>query len=134
MGGIPPPTFSPMPIIYAYIDLNLQSLSQSAGSAHGNSSAPLAPVTPPGASALTPIGSASSQRSGGRGTHIVVAAAVAAPGASPSLAVPPKTSSHAVKAQLAAIFKRIGDKAQTQAGIEELAAFKDRFPEARCYS
>jgi cytoskeleton-associated protein 5 len=102
MQKIPPPTFEPAPIIYAYIDLNLQSLAAqpqiqgSAGSPAqpGDSSAGSRTTQ---AGPMSPVGGATAQ-----GT----------PGSDPQ------------RVLLAAIFRKIGDKNTSMEGIEELYDFR----------
>jgi len=108
---VPPPTFDPPPIIYAYIDLNLQSLT----------AAP-APAPAP-APALAP-------------TPAPAVEEVDAPEASPPISTPPSapapptpgSADQPARAQLASIFRKIGDKATTGDGIEELYGFKEAHP------
>ena len=103
MQKIPPPTFEPAPIIYAYIDLNLQSLAaqpQALGSA--------ADSPQPGGSqaASTPA-----RVSGGS------TGAPSTPG-----------TSDPQRVQLAGIFRKIGDKLTSLEGIEELYDFRQEHP------
>jgi len=103
---VPPPTFEPTPLIYAYIQLNLQSLS---------ASGVLAPDAD--TAAVEGLQSLDSAEAGDFGTSTL--------GGSSG---PPSTPSHDLKTQLAAIFRKIGDKATTADGIEELFAFKQEQP------
>jgi len=83
LGKVPPATFTPPPIIHAYIQFNLDSLAAPGGSPRSEAS------------------------SGGM---------LAAQGS--------LSGDDALKAQLAAIFKRVGDKADSAAGIEALYEFR----------
>ncbi len=136
---VPPPTFEPAPIIYAYIELNLQSMA-AAGAAAGATTPgpsvpdglqPLAesPADPPEVRASAPP--QPPQRmppppsppppQAPPGTPPGVGA-VGASGSS-------RTPSNDLKSQLAGIFRKIGDKGTTAEGIEELYAFKQAQPE-----
>ena len=105
MQKIPPPTFEPAPIIYAYIDLNLQSLA----------SQPQALGT----------GAESPQPGGGQGAGAGTPARVPA-GSSAAPATP--GTSDPQRVLLAGIFRKIGDKLTSLEGIEELYDFKQEHP------
>jgi cytoskeleton-associated protein 5 len=103
MQKIPPPTFEPAPIIYAYIDLNLQSLAaqpQALGSAADE------PQVGGGQAAGTPARVSSGS-----------AGAPSTPG-----------TSDPQRVLLAGIFRKIGDKLTSLEGIEELYDFKQEHP------
>jgi cytoskeleton-associated protein 5 len=114
---VPPASFEPSPIIYAYIELNLQSLAA-------------AGVVAPGGDAhsiggLQTLESADGGDFGGSTGGSAAAAMLArnnVPPPSPSVAS--RMASHDLKTQLAGIFRKIGDKGTTAEGIEELYAFK----------
>lgn len=106
---VPPPTFEPTPLIYAYIQLNLQSLAASGVIAPGTDAA-----------VVEGLQSLDATDAGEFGTSTL--------GSTGASSVPPTTPSHDLKTQLAAIFRKIGDKATTAEGIEELFAFKQEQP------
>ena len=109
---VPPPTFEPTPLIYAYIQLNLQSLAASG-------------VIAPGADTTVVDGlqSLDASEAGEFGTATLGSGSL-----NTTMPPPPTTPTHDLKAQLAAIFRKIGDKTTTAEGIEELFAFKQEQP------
>jgi cytoskeleton-associated protein 5 len=109
---VPPPTFEPTPLIYAYIQLNLQSLAASG-------------VIAPGADTTVVDGlqSLDASEAGEFGTATLGSGSL-----NTTMPPPPATPTHDLKAQLAAIFRKIGDKTTTAEGIEELFAFKQEQP------
>jgi cytoskeleton-associated protein 5 len=123
---VPPASFEPSPIIYAYIDLNLQSLAASGVVAPGGE--------PSSMGGLQTLESADGGDFGGSGGSAAAAAAARAVAAPPPSPPPPSPSgasrlaSHDLKTQLAGIFRKIGDKVTTAEGIEELYSFKQAQP------
>ena len=120
---VPPPTFEPTPLIYAYIQLNLQSLAASGVIAPGADTAVVDGLQSLDAAEAGEFGTAtlgSSSGSSGLNTTSM--------GLNTTLPPPPTTPTHDLKAQLAAIFRKIGDKTTTAEGIEELFAFKQEQP------
>jgi len=103
MQKIPPPTFEPAPIIYAYINLNLQSLAAQP-QIQGFTGSPAQPGDSSTASRtmqavpMSPLGGASAPGTPG--------------GSDPQ------------RVLLAAIFRKIGDKNTSMEGIEELYDFR----------
>eukprot|EP00899_Mesostigma_viride_P007986 jgi/Mesvir1/17189/Mv07609-RA.2 len=124
-----PTDTEPPPIILAYIDLNLQNLSQAAGGAApptASSSVPNVPLATPavmanGARVGTP--SPLGQSSRAAGVDLTPAPTSATPS---GVAASPMAD---LKSELAAVFKKIGDKATTAAGLEELYRFTKVHPE-----
>lgn len=128
--GLIPREENPPPIICAYIDLNLTTLHNTgliSGplprpcnqvlSSHDSSSqgSPPSIGSPTGLGTNPPI---SPDRPFG---HVALASGVGSPG-----------SQDDVKADLAAIFKKIGDKANSKAGMEELFQFQLEHPHVSC--